>query len=353
MLFGWPDLYGFGNYCIMGNASDMKNPVGINDFYRADQGWIPIIDIDESTNVRYRAVPDAGGYRYLNPNRPDEAFFWSNVQATNRWSTLRGSGLVLLHFDYAIRNNDPPNPLSLAVVQADGLRELDETQWPSPGSDAEDFFHSETNTEFSSTTVPASLWNDGSESGLRIYEISADGTEMTFAVGHGTPDPGVAGAGGVGGVGGIGGMGGLPASAVSTTTGGTATTGASAGTTGTLSGSTGAGTLTGNTSASGMSTLSMSAVSGSNATGVGGAASITATTSAAVSSSLGGAAALSSAVTSGPTPGPQATEPTGCACRLEPASGTRWGWLLSALAGLVFLRRRQLGTRAQAEACRR
>ena len=36
MLFGWPDLYGFGNYCIMGNASSQKNPVGINDFYRAD-----------------------------------------------------------------------------------------------------------------------------------------------------------------------------------------------------------------------------------------------------------------------------------------------------------------------------
>ena len=27
MLFGWPDLYGFGNYCIMGNSSSPKNPI--------------------------------------------------------------------------------------------------------------------------------------------------------------------------------------------------------------------------------------------------------------------------------------------------------------------------------------
>ena len=125
MLFGWPDLYGFGNYCVMGNASNQSNPVGINDFYRADQGWIPFIDITAQTNARFYANVNAGGYRYVNPKRPDEAFFWSNVQNTNRWSSLRGSGLVVLHFDGDIRTNDPPAPLSLAVVQADGQRELE------------------------------------------------------------------------------------------------------------------------------------------------------------------------------------------------------------------------------------
>ena len=206
MVFGWPDLYGFGNYCIMGNASSTTNPVGINDFYRADQGWIPVIDIAPSTNARYYAVPNTGGYRYVNPERPEEAFFWSNVQATNRWSTLSGSGIVLLHFDYEIRNNNPPNPLSLAVVQADGMRELDGEQWPMPGSDASDFYHSGTKTEFSATTTPSSAWNDRSASGLRIYEISANGPMMTFAVGSGTPGPGIGGGAGLGGMGGAGGM---------------------------------------------------------------------------------------------------------------------------------------------------
>lgn len=334
MLFGWPDLYGFGNYCIMGNSSSMQNPVGINDFYRADQGWIPVIDIAETDNVRYRAVPDAGGYRYVNPDRPDEAFFWSNVQATNRWSTLNGSGLVFLHFDYAIRTNDPPNPLSLAVVQADGLQELDQTTWPEPGSDPNDFYHAGTNTELSADTVPASNWNDGSPSGLRVYEISENGDEMTFSVGHGTPDPGIAGAGGVGGVGGApaaGGSGGMAE------VGGSSALGGAGGTVGTE------GTTTGGGQGGGLGV-------GGAVTGIGGAASVdsgatgttgdmlVSTTSAGGSSSpsLGGSGSLQA-------PEPSSDEASGCACRVHPTPqrGTLWlGWLGF---GLLLMRRRRFG----------
>ena len=70
--------------------------VGINDFYRADQGWIPFIEITAQTNARLYADVNAGGYRYVNPERPNELFFWSNIQNTDRWSSLRGKGLVVL-----------------------------------------------------------------------------------------------------------------------------------------------------------------------------------------------------------------------------------------------------------------
>ncbi len=43
MIFGWPDLYWFGDYCIMGNRISDVNPVPVNDFFRADQGWIPTV----------------------------------------------------------------------------------------------------------------------------------------------------------------------------------------------------------------------------------------------------------------------------------------------------------------------
>ena len=204
MLFGWPDLYGFGNYCVMGNSSNGANPVGINDFYRADQGWIPVIDITAETERRFYANVNAGGYRYVNPERPEEAFFWSNIQNTGRWSTLRGNGLVVLHFDADIRTNDPPNPLSLAVVQADGQRELDQTTWPEPGSEQADFYTAAGNAELSENTNPSSAWNDDSASGLRVYDVSASGESMTFTVGTGTPEPGIGGAGGSGGLGGAG-----------------------------------------------------------------------------------------------------------------------------------------------------
>ncbi|HEX6274687.1 MAG TPA: M6 family metalloprotease domain-containing protein [Polyangiaceae bacterium] len=352
MMFGWPDLYGFGNYCIMGNSSSTTNPVGINDFYRADQGWIPVIDIASSTNARYYAVPNTGGYRYVNPGRPDEAFFWSNVQATNRWSTLAGSGIVLLHFDYAIRNNDPPNPLSLAVVQADGMRELDAEQWPMPGSDASDFYHSGTKTEFSATTNPSSAWNNGSASGLRIYEISANGPMMTFAVGTGTPGSGIGGGAPLGGRGGAGGMtSGGRGGAGGMTSGGIGGAGAPAG--GASGTSTGGGNAAGaggaaagseNAGAGGM----MVAGAGQGASGgmpslggttSGGASGGTSTGGGVAGASLGGS-------TSAPPSGAQEDD-GGCSCHLAPkSSAASFGTFLLALAAGV-LRRRRVARRAE------
>ncbi|HET9959299.1 MAG TPA: M6 family metalloprotease domain-containing protein [Polyangiaceae bacterium] len=185
MVFGWPDLYGFGDYCVMGNATNPVNPAGINDFFRADQGWIPTVDVVAATNASYIATPNGAGYRFMNPNNSKELFFWSNIQPKNRWSVLRGGGLLLLHYDGTIRGNDPPNPLQLAVVQADGKKDLDKTTWPSPGSDSNDFYRSGGRSEISATTTPNSSWNNGSASGLRVHSVSASGNEMSFSVGTG------------------------------------------------------------------------------------------------------------------------------------------------------------------------
>lgn len=185
MVFGWPDLYGFGDYCLMGNATNAVNPAGINDFFRADQGWIPSISVAPGTNASYIASVNGAGYWFVNPNNSKELFFWSNIQPQDRWSVLRGGGLLFLHYDGTIRGNNPPDPLQLAVVQADGKKELDKTTWPSPGSDSDDFYRSGGRTELSPMTAPSSNWNNGSASGLRVHSIGASGAEMTFSVGTG------------------------------------------------------------------------------------------------------------------------------------------------------------------------
>jgi M6 family metalloprotease-like protein len=189
MLFGWPDLYGVGDYCIMANRDADTNPVGINDVFRVDQGWIDVVDIDTSTNATYMTAPDAPAYRFLNPVRTSEYFLWSNVQTTQEWVSLKGGGILLWHFDKSIGSNTPPKTLELAVVQGGGTRVLSATTWPSPGTAATDFFYKGNNVEFSATTSPASLWNNGTASGLRLYDISAKGPQMTFSVGTGTPVP--------------------------------------------------------------------------------------------------------------------------------------------------------------------
>lgn len=307
MLFGWPDLYGFGNYCIMGNGAGQKNPPGINDFYRADQGWIPIVDVTKDTNAVFTATRNGAGYRYTNPKNSKESFFWSNVQSTGRFSSIAGDGLLLLHFDKNIGSNNPPNPLSLAVVQADGKKELDQTMWPEPGSDAKDYFQGGGVSEFSGAKFATAKWNDGSASELRIYEVAAISENMQFKVGNGpiVIDPN-------GGMGGVGGTNGGAATA------GAGMAGAAAGTAGVSTGGAGG------------------ALSGSGAGG-GGPVGIAGVMTADGAANIGGSQ-------SAPAPASSAADGS-CACRFGGSTrGAGAGLLgLALLGALVHRRRRRLG----------
>ncbi len=298
MLFGWPDLYGFGNYCIMGNGSSQKNPVGINDFYRADQGWISLVDVTADTNAVFMAARNGAGYRYTNPQNSNESFFWSNVQSTERFSSIEGDGLLLLHFDKNIGSNNPPNPLSLAVVQADGKKELDVTMWPEPGSDAKDYFQAGGVSEFSDAKFATAKWNDGSASGLHIYEVASVSENMQFKVGNGPIVVDPSGGGGGQGLGGAG--------------AGTPSVGASAGATAS-DGGTAASSAGGPSAGGGLQGMNLA---GSSAAG----------------------SAQAGAVSSPPAP----TDDAGCACH---AAGARSAYSTSgylwALAGVLALGRRR------------
>lgn len=180
MIFGWPDLYWFGDYCIMGNRMSDNNPVPVNDFFRADQGWIPTTTISGTDNARYTVAPGQMVYRYINPTNKKQMYLWSFIQNTGRYSTLKGKGLLVFKFDNSIRGNSSGTSRQLYIVEADGNNAMAEEQWPNPGSAATDFYYSTYKSEFSSTTKPASLW------GLKIYNISPVADSMTFYVGTGT-----------------------------------------------------------------------------------------------------------------------------------------------------------------------
>jgi M6 family metalloprotease-like protein len=185
MVFGWPDLYWFGDWCIMGNRMSDVNPQAINDFYRADQGWIPTVTVSAGMSSAFKAPVKALGYRYVNPAKPEEMYFWSNVPNTGRWSNIRGKGLVLYHFDRSRGGNGSAGNRGLSVVEADGDNRMASAQWPGPGSAASDFFHAGTRSEVSDNTAPSLKWYSGSNSGLRIHGIGPVSDTMSFAVGTG------------------------------------------------------------------------------------------------------------------------------------------------------------------------
>ena len=336
MLFGWPDLYGVGDYCIMGNRGADTNPVGIDDVLRADQGWIDVIEIQSTTNARYQATPNGAAYRYANPARPSEYYLWSNVQNVGEWKPLAGGGLLVWHFDKSISGNNPPQKLQLAVVQGGGTRVLSATTWPSPGSAKTDFFRKDVNAELGAMTTPASKWNDGSASGLRIYDIGPSGPSIEFSVGVGPITPeGTSGSGGSGGASGVG-AGGVVASGGSVIAGGAgAPTGivGDGGVTGAAGGTVGSGTAGATPAAGGAAVAGASDAAGSSS-----------------GSSSGTRGAIEAAPSSGPS------DEAGCSCSTvtRRKSGSALTFALAALALTVTRRRRRAVRavhRARSKAC--
>lgn len=191
MIFGWPDLYWYGDYCTMGNRANDLNPVAINDFYRADQGWIPFVDVTSNDVSLETTKPGEVCYRYKNPARPDnEGLVWSYVRNTGRNKVLNGSGLLMQHYDFSIEGNSASNKLGLRIVRANHEEPSlngDDDKWPKPGSKANVFFNSSTYSEFSDETYPVITWYNGTKTGLKITDIGTPGETLTFCIGGNCP----------------------------------------------------------------------------------------------------------------------------------------------------------------------
>lgn len=188
MVFGWPDLYWYGDYCTMGNRPNDLNPVAINDFFRADQGWIPFQDVTALDTALVDAPADSVVYRYRNPARPDlEGFAWSYLRNTNRRSVIKGSGLLLQHYDFSIDGNTGADKLGLRVVQADGLEELQAAQWPTKSNDPKDLFQAGTANHFEEAQFPAARWYDGRSSGVAFSGAGRPAATLPFRLGPALP----------------------------------------------------------------------------------------------------------------------------------------------------------------------
>jgi M6 family metalloprotease-like protein len=187
MIFGWPDLYYYGSYSAMGNHSDDLKPVGIDDYLRADQGWIPTTIVEPTDTGIARTAPGQRGYVRINPRKPKEGFFWSYIRNTGRNALLAGSGLLMVHYDQSIDGNATADQLTLRVVQADGKTSLQAEQWPSPGSDKYDLFQSTTYRAFSDGRYTSARWYDGLTSGVFLSDVGAIGDTLSYRLGQPLP----------------------------------------------------------------------------------------------------------------------------------------------------------------------
>jgi len=217
LLFGWPDLYdadytsaGIGDWCLMAGGSwngggDM--PAHPSAWCKADQQWVSVVapsadgpltlaDVKDEPHevVRLWRSGEGGGEYFLVENRQRSRFD----------AELPGEGLLVWHVDDGMDGNTDEAHYQVALVQADGLRELEgdanqgDTGDPYPGDTA--------NVAFTPTSTPSSAAHSGADTCVAITEIGPAGATMslTVAVTCPAPGPGPGGAGPGPGPGGAG-----------------------------------------------------------------------------------------------------------------------------------------------------
>ena len=192
MLFNFPDCYGCGDMVgLMGSRPNDQNPIPDCEVFTEDQGWIDVVDLNNTSTGTFRAIKNPFyAFRYKSPNKPNEYYMWVNRKNEGRWSVLKGKGIEVFHFDSSAKTNKPPAlPLCLQALEADGLPQLDSTNWPIPGSKPADFFYSTNNTALTPTSNPNTNWNNNTASGLSITNIGAISDTMTFTIGAASASP--------------------------------------------------------------------------------------------------------------------------------------------------------------------
>lgn len=196
MLLDYPDLYdygyesnGTGSYCLM-SSSGSKNPIPPCPYLRDLSGWMTITDITFMPNdtLLTHTANSNTAYRYLNAeNTPANEYFLVNaILPVGRYATLVDSGLAIWHIDRFGDNDDEQMTCGqhyiVSMEQADGNFDLENGN---NHQDANDLFDAIGNNEFSDVTTVNSQWwcntiDGNNDSHLRIWDISAPGTTMTF-----------------------------------------------------------------------------------------------------------------------------------------------------------------------------
>lgn len=198
LIFGFPDLYdtddtseGIGDWCLMAGGSwngglngtrSGDVPAHPSAWCKVNQGWVTvnnlsttstptIPDVKTSRNV-YRVWKDGGG--------GNEYFLLENRQRTGFDAQLPGDGLLIWHIDEGQSGNTDENHYKVALMQADGNRDLEQKRGrgdagdPYPGTSG--------NTSFTANSNPNSKSYMSQDTCVSISNISPSGPTMTARV---------------------------------------------------------------------------------------------------------------------------------------------------------------------------
>jgi immune inhibitor A len=199
LLFGFPDLYdttnaseGIGNWCLMSGGSwggNGNTPVHPCAWCKVNQGWASVQVVGSDGPLQVADVKDAQVVFRLwtDGTIGNEFFLLENRQQTGFDVSLPGPGLLLWHIDDAVPGNTNSAHYKVALLQADGQRDLElarnrgDAGDPYPGSAA--------NTSCNAATNPGSRSYAGADTHVALNGIGASGPVMSVSVTVSSPPP--------------------------------------------------------------------------------------------------------------------------------------------------------------------
>ncbi|HEY4288025.1 MAG TPA: M6 family metalloprotease domain-containing protein [Puia sp.] len=182
LLFGFPDLYdtdysseGIGNWCLMaagswGNGGD--TPSHPCAWCKAQQDWVTVVNVSANQKgFDIEPVADSRKiFRLWKDGGPgNEYFLLENRQQKKYDQYLPGSGLLVWHIDDNIGTNDNELHYKVALVQADGKKDLEKGNNTGDGGDT--WPGDLGRTDLGATTTPNSLSYGGLDSGVKVAKI--------------------------------------------------------------------------------------------------------------------------------------------------------------------------------------
>lgn len=195
LLFGWPDLYdidysseGIGNWCVMSGGSwngleagaqQGDVPAHPSAWCKSTQGWVNVVVQNHNQQMTIEEVESSRTvYRlWKDGAEASEYFLVENRQKQGFDAALPGDGLLIWHIDDSIPSNTNESHYHVALLQADGRRDLERAA--NRGDAGDPYPGTAANTTLDEHSTPSSLAYSGLPTSVAVTNIPASSPKMT------------------------------------------------------------------------------------------------------------------------------------------------------------------------------
>jgi immune inhibitor A len=183
-FLGLPDLYdtsyrsfGIGNWCLMAGGSwngDGNQPARMSAWCLSNLGWIQPTNVTSARTLSLKAIEadKTACFRLWTKGKASKEYFLiENRQQAGRDAKLPASGLAVWHIDETQSDNTNPLAYKVALIQADGKRDLEFNR--NQGDTADLFPGSKkvTKLDDKGSGHPHTRANDGTATGVALSQI--------------------------------------------------------------------------------------------------------------------------------------------------------------------------------------